>query len=211
MTSGFAVLGQLARTAPPHTRSTPATNDQPARHVFLGSRFRLRLPSHPPHDVAVAIDLWLVPSTSTGDSHPRAAGHAGRTNERRPGGRPARQDIHLCSSVDSCATCKARSRYEDPAQDHNRALTLTTSMPGDPQKQSRGRRTLGPRGPAPRHRMRAGRRRAVAATVLLRMKRRTKPHSNRSQDSAVPAPARTLRGHDISTNRACRSARREPP
>ncbi len=27
---------------------------------------------------------------------------------------------------------KARSRYEDPAQDHNRALTLTTSMPGDP-------------------------------------------------------------------------------
>ncbi len=83
MTSGFAVLGQLARTAPPHTRSTPATNDQPARHVFLGSRFRLRLPSHPPHDVAVAIDLWLVPSTSTGDSHPRAAGHAGRTNDRR--------------------------------------------------------------------------------------------------------------------------------
>ena len=50
-----------------------------ARHVFLGSRIRLRLPSHPPHGVAVAIDLWLVPSTSTGDLHPRAAGHAGRT------------------------------------------------------------------------------------------------------------------------------------
>jgi hypothetical protein len=36
-----------------------------------------------------------------------------------------------------CATCKARSRYEDPAQDHNRALTLTTSMPGDPEKRGR--------------------------------------------------------------------------
>jgi hypothetical protein len=33
----------------------------------------------PPHDDAVALGLWLVPSTSTGDSHPRAAAHAGRT------------------------------------------------------------------------------------------------------------------------------------
>jgi hypothetical protein len=33
----------------------------------------------PPHDDAVALGLWLVPSTSTGDSHPRAAGHASRT------------------------------------------------------------------------------------------------------------------------------------
>src|SRR5690348_1695729 len=32
-----------------------------------------------PHDRAVAIGLWLVPSTSTGDSHPRAAGHVART------------------------------------------------------------------------------------------------------------------------------------
>jgi hypothetical protein len=32
-----------------------------------------------PHDCAVAIGLWLVPSTSTGDSHPRAAGHVART------------------------------------------------------------------------------------------------------------------------------------
>ena len=53
-----------------------------ARHVFLGSRLRLRLPSHPASRRAVAIDLWLVPSTSTGDSHPRAAGHAGRTRGR---------------------------------------------------------------------------------------------------------------------------------
>src|SRR5436309_4744299 len=68
---------RLARTATPHTRSPPPPST--ARHVFLGSRLRLRLPSHPPHGVAVAIDLWLVPSTSTGDSHPRSAGHAGRT------------------------------------------------------------------------------------------------------------------------------------
>jgi hypothetical protein len=33
----------------------------------------------PPHDDAVAFDLWLVPSTPTGDSHPQAAGHAERT------------------------------------------------------------------------------------------------------------------------------------
>jgi hypothetical protein len=33
----------------------------------------------PPHDDAVAFDLWLVPSTPTGDSHPRAADHAERT------------------------------------------------------------------------------------------------------------------------------------
>jgi hypothetical protein len=32
-----------------------------------------------PHDRAVAIGLWLVPSTATGDSHPRAAGHVART------------------------------------------------------------------------------------------------------------------------------------
>jgi hypothetical protein len=33
----------------------------------------------PPHSDAVAIDLWLVPSTPTGDSHPQAADHAERT------------------------------------------------------------------------------------------------------------------------------------
>jgi hypothetical protein len=36
-----------------------------------------------PHDRAVAIGLWLVPSTSTGDSHPRAAGHVARTPDVR--------------------------------------------------------------------------------------------------------------------------------
>ena len=33
----------------------------------------------PPHSDAVAFDLWLVPSTPTGDSHPQAADHAERT------------------------------------------------------------------------------------------------------------------------------------
>ena len=82
---------QLARTATPHTRSPPDPKRDRARHVFLGSRLCLRLPSHPPHGVAVAIDLWLVPSTSTGDSHPQAAGHAGRT---RVAGAVARPGSH---------------------------------------------------------------------------------------------------------------------
>ena len=77
MTLGFASWCRLARTAPPSTRSRPGT---PAGHVFPGSRLRTpaSLPTQP-HDRAVAIGLWLVPSTSTGDSHPRAAGHVART------------------------------------------------------------------------------------------------------------------------------------
>jgi hypothetical protein len=39
----------------------------------------------PPHSDAVAFDLWLVPSTPTGNSHPRAADHAERT-ATAPGG-----------------------------------------------------------------------------------------------------------------------------
>ena len=46
MASGFAVRRKLARTAPPSTRSTPPAKP-PVRHVFLGSRFCLQLPSHP--------------------------------------------------------------------------------------------------------------------------------------------------------------------
>src|SRR5437870_5464381 len=42
-----------------------------------------------PHDWAVAIGLWLVPSTSTGDLHPRAAGHASRTPDLRVPPHPA--------------------------------------------------------------------------------------------------------------------------
>src|SRR5450755_3974494 len=70
MTTGFAMPSQLARTATPHTRSPPDPKRDRARHVFLGSRFRLRLPSHPPHDVAVAIDLWLVSSPPRGTCTP---------------------------------------------------------------------------------------------------------------------------------------------
>ena len=38
-----------------------------------------------PHSCAVALDLWLVPSTSTEDSHLRAASHARHTTPRRVG------------------------------------------------------------------------------------------------------------------------------
>src|SRR5450432_2389205 len=82
---------QLARTVPPYTRSPPGRKRIRVHHVFLGSRFRLRLPSHPPHGVAVAIGLWLVPSTSTGDFHPRVVGHVGRT---RVAGTVARPGSH---------------------------------------------------------------------------------------------------------------------
>src|ERR671930_2460297 len=47
MASGFASWCRLARTGPPSTRSTPDSSPSPTRHVFLGSRFRLRLPPHP--------------------------------------------------------------------------------------------------------------------------------------------------------------------
>ena len=43
-TTGFAVTGQLARTVPPHTRTRRHRGDEPC---VLGSRLRLRLPSHP--------------------------------------------------------------------------------------------------------------------------------------------------------------------
>jgi hypothetical protein len=47
MTSGFASWCRLARTVPPSTRSPSRSPSIPTRHVFLGSRFRLRLPCHP--------------------------------------------------------------------------------------------------------------------------------------------------------------------
>ena len=47
MTSGFAVNCRLARTAQPSTRSPSRSQPTGMRHVFLGSRFCLRLPSHP--------------------------------------------------------------------------------------------------------------------------------------------------------------------
>ena len=62
----------------------PALYAQPtttlaAGHVFLGSRLRLRLPSHPASRRRSC--PWLVVGviSSTGDLHPRAADHAGRT------------------------------------------------------------------------------------------------------------------------------------
>jgi hypothetical protein len=98
-------------------------------HVFLGSRLRLRLPSHPPHGVAVAIDLWLVPSTSTGDLHPQAAGHAGRTRVAggvaAPGSLGSRRDslpspgsshrpLSTCEPIASARTGRVLDRASEP-------------------------------------------------------------------------------------------------
>ena len=58
MASGFAVPCQLARTAPPSTRSTPAPRRAAVCHVFLGSRFCLGLPFHPA--LRRRSWLWLV-------------------------------------------------------------------------------------------------------------------------------------------------------
>jgi hypothetical protein len=87
MTTGFAEPCRLARTAPPFTRSPPHPRQDPTRHVFLGSRFRLRLPSHPASRRRSC--PWLVVGviSSTRDSHPRAAGHARRTSKNRARGR----------------------------------------------------------------------------------------------------------------------------
>jgi hypothetical protein len=86
----------------------PARPDRPASyaqpnatttsgHVFLGSRFRLRLPSHPASRRRSC--PWLVVGviSSTGDLHPRAADHAGRTGRDRRYQRPPAQ-IPACAS-----------------------------------------------------------------------------------------------------------------
>ena len=81
----------LARTAPPPTRSPPDPERDQTRHVFLESRFRLRLPSHPASRRRSC--PWLVVGviSSTGDLHPRAADHAVRT---RVAGTVARPGSH---------------------------------------------------------------------------------------------------------------------
>ena len=70
---------RLARLGRPASHAQPSTATAAIGHVFLGSRFRLRLPSHPASRRRSC--PWLVVGviSSTGDSHPRAAGHAGRT------------------------------------------------------------------------------------------------------------------------------------
>ena len=80
-----------------YAQPTDATR-APMRHVFLGSRFRLRLPSHPASRRRSC--PWLVVGviSSTGDSHPRAAGHAGRTGRDRRFQRPPAQ-IPACAST----------------------------------------------------------------------------------------------------------------
>ena len=90
-------------------RNRPARPDRPALyaqptahlaagHVFLGSRLRLRLPSHPVSRRRSC--PWLVVGviSSTGDSHPRAADHAGRTGRDRRCRRPPAR-IPACAST----------------------------------------------------------------------------------------------------------------
>jgi hypothetical protein len=55
-----------------------------------------------------------------------------------PGGDLRVKNIQLCSSVKLVRDLWSSFPYEDPAQDHNRALTLTTSVPGDPKFVLRG-------------------------------------------------------------------------
>src|SRR6476661_71922 len=53
MVTGFTLLSRLTQTALPSTR-----------FVFLGAEFRFGLPSHPPHDDAVASGLEFTPPLS---------------------------------------------------------------------------------------------------------------------------------------------------
>jgi hypothetical protein len=81
-----------ARPDRPASYAQPIDADKaPMRHVFLGSRLRLRLPSHPASRRRSC--PWLVVGviSSTGDLHPRAAGHAGRTGRDRRCRRPPAQ------------------------------------------------------------------------------------------------------------------------
>lgn len=68
MATGFAVLGRLAQA------DTPST-----RFVYLRSRVRLGLPSHPASRRRSCLRLVVRAISPTGDSHPQAAAHAGRT------------------------------------------------------------------------------------------------------------------------------------
>ena len=97
-------------------RNRPARPDRPAsyaqptnavkasmRHVFLGSRLRLRLPSHPASRRRSC--PWLVVGviSSTGDLHPRAAGHAGRTGrDARCQAPPAQIPACASNALGSC-------------------------------------------------------------------------------------------------------------
>jgi hypothetical protein len=98
MASGFAVCGRLARTAPSsYAVRVPRVAVSP-RASFPPRLTTTQLPS----------GVWLVPSTSTGDSHPRAAGHGGRTRGRpRPAGR-GRRTTNL-SLIYRAVTARRRS------------------------------------------------------------------------------------------------------
>jgi hypothetical protein len=71
----------------------------PMRFVSLGSRFRLRLPSHPASRRRSCPRLVVAVICSTGDSHPRAAAHAGRTRRSAAGARRSRASPSRSSSA----------------------------------------------------------------------------------------------------------------
>ncbi len=94
MTSGFAITGRLARTAPPHTRSPP---DHRARAMCSSGRdFASGFLPTPPHDDAVALGLWLVPSPPQGTRTPELLVMPGA---------PGRPDTLLCRAPLRTRTC----------------------------------------------------------------------------------------------------------
>jgi hypothetical protein len=99
MTTGFAVRCRLAQAAPPSTR-----------FVSLGSRVRLGLPSHPTSRRRSCLRLVVRVTSSTGDSHPQAAAHAGRTTARRASSLPSPVQLLVVRDLDV------------PADDRHRAL-----------------------------------------------------------------------------------------
>jgi hypothetical protein len=83
----------------------------------------------PPHGDAVAFDLWLVPSTSTGDSHPRAANHAEHT-ATPPGGCNRAGAKH--SSIQSRYTPTARNTSKPDELGVNALIYTTHPVHGWP-------------------------------------------------------------------------------
>ena len=79
MTSGFASWEQTRPDRPAlYAQPTNPVRD-PARHVFLESRFRTPASSPPSLTTSSCHRLVVGAITSTGDLHPRAAGHASHT------------------------------------------------------------------------------------------------------------------------------------
>ena len=102
MTSGFAV--PAGSPGPPRLIRAVHAGD----HVFLGSRFRLRLPSHPAsRTTQLPSGLWLVSSPPRGTRTPELLVMPGVHNEGPPRGGPS-------SSSSTSATVCPPTAYLDP-------------------------------------------------------------------------------------------------